>query len=86
MVDPELVAHVAGSTGLGAADAGRVIEDVLHWYAESTEDYVRRRHAELKLGGVRNEAAFGVISAELRGRLVRPPSLSERQLRRLVYG
>lgn len=86
MVDPELADHVAGSTGLRAADAERVIDDVLHWYAESAESYVRRRHSELKLAGTRNEAAFAVIAAELRTRLVRPPEFSERQLRRLVYG
>lgn len=86
MVDPELLARVAGSTGLSAADAERVIDDVLHWYAESAEGYVRRRHAELQLSGVRNEAAFVAIKDELSGRLVRPPQLSERQLRRLVYG
>ena len=86
VVDPELLAHVAGSTGLSTADAERVVDDVLHWYAESAEDYVRRRHAELKLRGVRNEAAFVAIKGELSRRLVRPPPLSERQLRRLVYG
>lgn len=86
VADPELLAHVAGSTGLSAADAERVIDDVLHWYAESVEGYVRRRHAELKLGGVRNEAAFVAIKGELSRRLVRPPPLGERQLRRLVYG
>lgn len=86
MVDSELVAHVADSTGLGAANATRVIDDVLHWYAESAESYVRRRHAELKFAGTRNEAAFAIIAGELRTRLVRPPEFSERQLRRLVYG
>lgn len=86
MVDPELVAHVAGSTGLSGADAQRVIDDVLHWYAESAEGYVRRRHAELQQGGTRNEAAFTAIADELRTRLVRPPIFSERQLRRTIYG
>ncbi len=86
MVDSELVAHVASSTGLASSDAERVIEDVLHWYAETAEIYVRRRQAELNADGTRNEAAFAVIASELRSRLVSPPAFSQRQLRRIVYG
>ncbi|MEI2775633.1 MAG: hypothetical protein V9G19_06590 [Tetrasphaera sp.] len=84
--DPELVAHVSATTGLGAREAGRVVDDVLAWYRESVEDYVRRRHATLHRHGVRNEQAFELIAVELAERVVAAPRLSHRQLRRLVYG
>lgn len=84
--DPELVDHVSATTGLGPAEASRVVDDVLAWYRESTPDFVRRRHAALHRRGVRNDQAFEVIAAELADRLVAPPLLSRRQLRRLVYG
>ena len=45
MHDAELVQRVAGTTGLSDAEAARVVDDVLAWYAEPLEDYVRRRHA-----------------------------------------
>lgn len=84
--DAELLERVAATTGLSAAEAQRVIDDVLAFYAEPVVDYVRRRHAELQLYGTRNERAFGQIATELRHRLVGAPELSERQLRRIVYG
>jgi hypothetical protein len=85
-VDAELVKRVSASTGLSAGEAARVVADVLGWYREPVEDYVRRRHAQLRMYGKRNNEIFAVIAAELRGRLVAAPGLSARQLRRIVYG
>ncbi len=84
--DPNLVAHVMASTGLSAPEAVRVIEDVVAFHAESLEAYVRRRHAELKTYGAKNPEIFTQITTELADRVVAAPELSERQLRRLVYG
>lgn len=90
MVDPvtddELVDRIAGSTGLTSGEARRVIADVVAWYREPVEDYVRRRHRHLQTHGVRNPEAFAQIAGELAGRVVAPAPLSPRQLRRIVYG
>ena len=86
MDEPDLAAALAASTGLSQAEAARVVEDVLAWYREPVEEYVRRRHAHYQLHGVRNAEAFVLIAGELERRLVAPPALSERQLRRIVYG
>jgi hypothetical protein len=82
----ELIGRLAGSTGLTPAEAARVVEDVLAWYREPVEDYVRRRHAHHHLYGKRNPEIFALIAAELAGRVVAAPPLSQRQLRRIVYG
>jgi len=84
--DPELVTRIAASTGLSAAEAARVIEDVVAFHAEPVEQYVRRRHAHLKTYGARNAEIFSRIAQELPTRVVAAPELSERQLRRIVYG
>jgi hypothetical protein len=84
--DRDLIDRLAGSTGLTPAEAARVIDDVLAWYREPVDDYVRRRHAHYKLSGKRNAEIFALISRELPVRVVAAPSLSERQLRRIVYG
>lgn len=84
--DPSLVDRVVTSTGLTRAEAERVIEDVLAFHAEPVEAYVRRRHAELKTYGAKNDQIFPLLASELQGRLVLAPQLSERQLRRIVYG
>ncbi len=85
-VDAELVGRIAASTGLSAGEAARVVTDVLGWYREPVEAYIRRRHAYLRIYGKKNEEIFALIAAELAQRLVAAPGLSERQLRRIVYG
>jgi hypothetical protein len=84
--EPELVSRVAQSTGLTSSEATRVVADVVAYYAESTEAFVRRRHAALQARGLHNPEIFARIHAELTHRVVAPPVLSERQLRRIVYG
>lgn len=86
MSDEELVERVAASTGLSTGEARRVVEDVVAWYREPVEDYVRRRHRHLQTHGTRNVEAFAQIAAELGTRVVAAPDLTERQLRRIVYG
>jgi len=85
-IDPELVGRLAASTGLSPGEAARVAADVLAWYREPLEVYVRRRHAYHQMYGRKNDEIFALIAAELAGRLVAAPELSERQLRRIVYG
>jgi len=86
MAEPELVARIAASTDLSAAEAERVIEDVLAWYREPLIDFVRRRHAQLRALGVRNAEIWSTLSSELDGRPFAAPEVSHRQLRRYVYG
>jgi hypothetical protein len=84
--DRTLVDHLVATTELTAAEADRVVEDVLAFHAEPIEVYVRRRHAELKTHGLRNPEIFARLADELAHRVVAAPALSERQLRRIVYG
>ena len=85
-VPEALVAHVVATTGLTPAEAARVIEDVVAFHAEPVEDLVRRRHAHLKTYGARNDEIFARLAEELKTRVVAAPRLTERQLRRIVYG
>ncbi len=84
-VDNALVDHLVAGTGLTPAEARRVAEDVVAFYAEPVEEYVRRRHLELKTYGARNDEIFARIATELGERVVAAPRLSERQLRRIIY-
>ena len=81
----DLVRHVVASTGLPQATAARVVSDVIGYFAETTEQFVRRRHAVLHRYH-RNEQIWAIIAAELAGRPVAAPAASQRQLRRIVYG
>jgi hypothetical protein len=84
--DSVLVRHLVATTGLTESEATRVVEDVVAYLAEPVEDFVRRRHTEMKTYGAKNTQIFERISAELADRVVAAPQLTERQLRRIVYG
>lgn len=85
-VPDELVTHLVRTTPLSQSEAQRVVAEVLGYFDEPVEQFVRRRHRELHGRGLRNEQIYPLISAELSGRRVVPPQLSTRQLRRLIYG
>jgi hypothetical protein len=80
------VSHVVATTSLTPGEATRVIEDVIAFHAQPVEEYVRARHAHLQTYGAKNPEIFAAIAEELRARVVAAPMLSERQLRRIVYG
>ncbi|SDI15473.1 hypothetical protein SAMN05421505_1368 [Sinosporangium album] len=82
----DLIAHLTRTSPLGPGEAARVVADVLAYFSESVEEFVRRRHAELRVRGLTNEAIFPRIAAEIAARRVAAPELSLRQLRRIVYG
>jgi hypothetical protein len=73
-------------TGVSRGQAARLVDEVLAYFSETAEQFVRRRHGELQAAGVANSMSFAVIAAELAQRRVIGPKLSERQVRRIIYG
>ncbi|MEV4186413.1 hypothetical protein AB0J28_33790 [Streptosporangium canum] len=82
----DLITHLTRTSALGPGEAARVVADVLAYFSEPVEEFVRRRHAELKTRGLVNDEIFPRIAAEILSRRVAAPELSLRQLRRIVYG
>ncbi len=82
----DLIAHLTQSGALGAGEAERLIAEVVGYFSEPADTFVRRRHGELKARGLTNDRAFQQIGAELQQRLVAPPEYSQRKLRRIIYG
>ncbi|MEV7211753.1 hypothetical protein AB0O31_01485 [Kitasatospora cineracea] len=82
----DLLAHLARTTALDQGQAARVVAEVLAYFAETTEEYVRRRHGELQARGLTNDRIFARLGGELAARRVAAPQLTVRQLRRMVYG
>lgn len=85
-VADDLIGHLVQTTPLSAGVAARVVAEVVHHFSEPVDSFVRRRHRELQEAGRANPEIFRQISAELAGRRFAAPELSERQLRRMVYG
>jgi len=82
----DLVEYLIRTCPFSRAEAARVVADVLGYFSEPPEEFVRRRHRELKGLGLTNELAFAQIAAEIPQRRYAPPEYSLRQLRRIVYG
>jgi hypothetical protein len=82
----DLLEHLTRMTALPPRAAARLIEEVLAYFSESVEEFVTRRHRELRAEDLQNDAIFARIAAELRTRRFTAPPLSERQIRRLIYG
>ena len=82
----ELVAYVARSGGLDPSQARRIVDDVLSYFTETPQDFVRRRHAVLLRLGRRNEEIYAQVAEELAERRFPAPAWSIRQIRRVIYG
>jgi hypothetical protein len=82
----DLIAYLARSSRLEATEATRVVNEVLEFLGETPEDYIRRRHIRLQNQGLSNQEIFTRLAQELPRWRFRAPQLSERQIRRVIYG
>jgi hypothetical protein len=82
----DLIRQLGRTTGLPVGVVTRVVDDVLAYFDETLEEYVRRRHKELQRRGHTNDRIFERIAAELPRRRVATGDVSLRQLRRMIYG
>jgi hypothetical protein len=82
----DLTEYLERSSRLSAGEAARVIDDVLGYLNETVDEFVRRRHRALQSDGLANAEIYARIGAELAQLRFRAPALSERQIRRMVYG
>lgn len=90
MPDPielsDLVSYLVRSSRLSAAEAARIVAEVMAYMNETPEEFIRRRHLMLQTQGHANSAIFAQIASELSDRRFRAPEYSERQIRRVIYG
>jgi hypothetical protein len=82
----ELVAHLVRTTGLPSPIAHRVVHEVLVHVDETVDAYLRRRHRELQADGRTNAQIFVALADEVTSRPFAVGTMSERQIRRAIYG
>lgn len=85
-IPSSLLDHLVHTGGLDRSEARRMVEEVVSFYGETPEAFVVRRHRELRAEGMRNRAIYARLATEMDGWRFRAPRLSERQIRRIVYG
>ena len=85
-IPEELLVHLSRVSRLSPDEAYRVAQEICAYFTESVGDFVSRRHHELQTDGLANRVIYQQIATELEGRRFPAPALSERQIRRLIYG
>jgi hypothetical protein len=82
-----LIKHLCHSSDLSASQAQRIIDEVNAYFAETPENYVRRRHLELRQEmGLANAEIYARLEVELTLRVFAATPLTQRQIRRIIYG
>ena len=89
MSDPEvseLIDHLSRLTPLSADEARHVVSEIVAYFDEDQESFIRRRHREMQAQGLTNSAIYSNLQGELDKRLFPAAPMSERQIRRMIYG
>ena len=82
-----LINHLCHSSDLSASQAQRIIDEVIAYFSETPDNYVRRRHREIKQEtGLANAQIFARIEVEMGQLVFAAPVLTQRQIRRIIYG
>jgi hypothetical protein len=84
--ETDLIEHLKAITGQDELLLAKITDEVRAWYGKDLATWIRARHDALQRQGLRNQEIFPRLQAEAKQTLVRPDELSERQIRRLVYG
>jgi hypothetical protein len=82
----DLLDQLERTTQLSRPALTRVVAEIVEYFGETAEQFVRRRHLELQQEGHRNDRIWNELLVEIRRRPFAAPPLSLRQLRRIVYG
>jgi hypothetical protein len=82
----DLLEHLQAVTGLEEATVAKIVEELHTWYGQDLAAWLRSRHQELQRRGLRNREIFPRLREEAAHILVRPSALTERQIRRIIYG
>lgn len=85
-VPSELIDHLCRNTQLTAQQAEHLVIEVLAYFAETPEMFLRKRHQELQTNGRSNSDIFAALQHELQSRRFTCKPMSTRQIRRAIYG
>jgi len=85
-VSPDFRAYLLEIVDVTERQLDKVIAHLQDHWSETLEEFVVRRHRDLQRRGVPNRLAYGLIADEVRSRRFQAKPLSERQVRRILYG
>ena len=78
--------HLLGIVDITEPELEKIIVDLLDHWSETLSQFVVRRHKELQRSRIPNRLAYAQIREEVSQRRFMAEPLSERQVRRILYG
>ena len=82
----EFKTYVTTTYALNENDFERLLEDINVFYDLEIKDFIRIRHLELKSNGLKNDQIYAFLKKEIEARRFKNGQISERQIRRMIYG
>ena len=82
----ELIDHLCRNSRLTADEAEHVVNEVLAYFSDTPDEFLRARHQELQALGGSNTEIYASLQQELELHRFRSKPLSTRQIRRAIYG
>ena len=82
----DLIDHLCRNSQLTAREAKNLVAEVLAYFSETPEEFLRTRHQELQSQGFGNTIIFPTLQLELSARRYSAKPLTTRQIRRAIYG
>jgi len=86
MIPERLKDQLRRSYGISPSVADQLWTDLLAFLEEDPQEFVRRRHIELQDQGYKNQEIYQLLHKELTSMLFPGPKLTQRQIRRMIYG
>ncbi len=85
-LSPAFRGHLLSIVDITEPELDKVIADLLDHWSETLVQFVVRRHKELQRSNIPNRLAYSQIRDEVSSRRFLADPLSERQVRRILYG
>jgi hypothetical protein len=82
----KIAAYISRNYGLDATQAQKLVEELPLLFDFTVEHYIRNRHLSLQQQGQKNCGIYKTIAGELGSMVFSAEQLSERQIRRIIYG
>jgi hypothetical protein len=82
----DLKRHLKDTYGVAEDDFERLMEEFRAFFGSTLEEFVRSRHLQLQKQGKRNPEIYRQIIEEASETRFAEKDLSERRVRRLIYG
>ena len=78
--------HIISSFNINEKDFDRLFEEFLSYFGETAEQFIMKRHLQLRDKGMKNEDIYLKLLDEIKFIRFKSPELSPRQIRRIIYG